>query len=205
MCAAVGLAATALTACGSSSSTQDRTDPAVAASTPSMAPVTGLVDRSGDLVVPGSGHVDTGMSHAQAAHVVQIAQTLYTFWNTGDSKYLDRAIEPSFRDNTRPAGRPQGPDGPIAASATFRAAVPDLTCRLADLYVIGDSFAARLVFRGHFTGTDNGIVGKGQSIDFNAIDIQHLGDGQKITEDWHLEDNLTFLQQADLVSITGSK
>jgi hypothetical protein len=48
------------------------------------------------------------------------------------------------------------------------------------------------------------VHGKGQEIDFNAIDIQHLGSGPTITEDWHLEDNLTFLQQAGLVTLANS-
>ena len=38
-----------------------------------------------------------------------------------------------------------------------------------------------------------------------AIDIQHAGADTRITEDWHLEDNLTFLQQAGLVTVAGSK
>jgi len=46
--------------------------------------------------------------------------------------------------------------------------------------------------RGHSTGTYNGIQGRGQTIDFNAFDIQHVGAGTRIIEDWHLEDNLTF-------------
>ena len=41
-------------------------------------------------------------------------------------------------------------------------------------------------------------------IAFHAIDIQHLGNGATITEDWHLEDNLAFLQQADLVTVAGT-
>ena len=71
---------------------------------------------------------------------------------------------------------------------------------LADLLVVGDQFTARLIFRGHFSGTYNGIRGRGQQIEFNAIDIQHLGT-DRITEDWHREDNLTFLQQAGLVTV----
>src|SRR5258708_4670557 len=131
-----------------------------------------LVDRTGGLVVPMVVHVAPGDDGPQAERVVHTAQLLYTFWNTGDSSYLDRAITPFFHDNTLPSGRPQGPEGPRAASATFRAAVPDLSCQLADLYVTGDTFTARLVFQGHFTGAYDGIQGQGQRIDFNAIDIQ---------------------------------
>ncbi|MVU82895.1 ester cyclase [Nocardia sp. ET3-3] len=154
------------------------------------------VDRSGDLVVPLAVHVDGGLGTDRAAREVHVAQLLYTFWNTGNTDYLDRAITPSFRDNTLPAGRPQGPTGPAVASKAFRAAVPDLTCELSDLYVTGDTLTARLVFRGHFTGVYDGARGAGQPVEFDAIDLQRLGgDHTLITEDWHLEDNLAFLRQ----------
>jgi predicted ester cyclase len=166
--------------------------------------ISDVVDHKAGLVVPASVHIAAGADLAQARVVVQTAQVLYTFWNTGDTTFLDEAVTPAFQDNTLPAGRPQGPAGPRAASAAFRTAVPDLTCQLADLYVTGDTFTARLVFQGHFTGTYNRVQGRGQTINFNAIDIQHVDAGARIIEDWHLEDNLTFLQQAGLVTIAGS-
>ncbi|OZD80317.1 ester cyclase [Rhodococcus sp. 05-2256-B2] len=159
-----------------------------------------LVESAADLVAPGTVNVGDAPVTDRTREVVRIAQTLYTFWNTGDTAYLDRAVDPTFVDNTLPPGRPQGPAGPVAASNTFRAAVPDLTCELADLYITGDTFTARLIFRGHFTGTYDGRTGTGQPIDFGAIDIQHVGDA-RIDADWHLEDNLTFLQQAGLVAV----
>lgn len=153
-----------------------------------------LVDRSPDLVQPQAITVDHSTGEKRGAQEVHLAQQLYTFWNTGQQKYMDAAISPQFKDNTLPAGRPQGPAGPVSASRNFRAAVPDLTCELSDLLVTGDKITARLVFRGHFTGTFNGVQGKGQSVDFNAIDIQHVGT-DKIVEDWHIEDNETLLTQ----------
>lgn len=158
-----------------------------------------LVDRSPDLVQPAAVTVDRSIGKRRASLEVHLAQQLYTFWNTGDQKYLDAAVSPRFKDNTLPSGRPQGPSGPLFASERFRAAVPDLTCELADLLVTGDKITARLVFRGHFTGTFNGVRGKGRQIDFDAIDIQHVGTG-KIIEDWHIEDNETLLSQ---LGVTG--
>ncbi|MGW2547340.1 ester cyclase [Kitasatospora sp. NPDC001574] len=114
--------------------------------------------------------------------------------NTGEQRHLDAAVDRGFRDNTLPDGRPQGPAGPAFASRTFRAAVPDLTCELADLLITGDMITARLVFRGHFTGVFDGVAGRGQRVEFNAIDIQHVGT-DRITEDWHIEDDRTLLAQ----------
>ncbi|MGW7446270.1 ester cyclase [Kitasatospora sp. NPDC054795] len=153
-----------------------------------------LIDRSPGLVQPKALTADRSIGARRAAQEVHLAQQLYTFWNTGQQRYLDAAISPQFRDNTLPPGRPQGPAGPAFASKNFRAAVPDLTCELSDVLISGDRITARLVFRGHFTGTFDGVRGQGQDIEFNAIDIQHVG-ADRITEDWHIEDNATLLAQ----------
>ena len=191
----------AVAACGHAPAPTGTAPTIISARTPATVP--DLVDHSEGLVAPAAVHTAAGADLAQARAVVHTAQRLYTFWNTGDTTFLDQAISPGFQDNTLPRGRPQGPAGPRDASAAFRTAVPDLTCQLADLYVTGDTFTARLVFQGHFTGTDSGVTGRGQPINFNAIDIQHVGGESRITEDWHLEDNLTFLRQAGLVTIAG--
>jgi predicted ester cyclase len=82
--------------------------------------------------------------------------------------------------------------------------VPDLACELSDLLAVGDKLAVRLRFTGHFTGTFNGIAGTGQPVDFIAFDIQHVG-ADRITEDWHLEDNLTFLLQAGTATVAHAQ
>lgn len=162
--------------------------------------VLSLIDPSPELIQPVSLTVDGGLDAQRARQMVRIGQALYTFWRTGDVRWLHEAVDPSFTDNTLPHGRPQGIDGPAAASAAFRAAVPDIACELSDLLVIGDKLAVRLRFTGHFSGTFNHIKGEGQPVDFIAFDIQHVGT-DRITEDWHLEDNLTFLLQAGIASI----
>jgi predicted ester cyclase len=44
-----------------------------------------------------------------------------------------------------------------------------------------------------------GHAGAGQQVDFIATDILRVRDG-RITDNWHLEDNLTFLQQIGMVT-----
>jgi predicted ester cyclase len=157
-----------------------------------------LIDTDPMLVAPGGFTVDASLSPERARHLVRIAQLLYTFWHTGDERWLHQAIEPSFVDNTLPPGREQGPRGPLTASRVFRAAVPDLACELADLIIAGDKLAVRLRFTGTFTGRFGEVTGAGQPIDFIAFDIQHVGE-DRIVEDWHLEDNLAFLVQAGIL------
>lgn len=161
-----------------------------------------LVDITDGLVRPVDLTVDGGLDEDRARHLVRVAQLLYTFWHTGERRHLDRAVDPAFVDSTLPPGRPQGVAGLLQASAAFRTAVPDLTCELSDLLVVGDRIAVRLRFRGTFTGTYGEVAGAGQAVDFLAFDVQRVG-AQRIVEDWHLEDNLAFLTQAGLVAPVG--
>lgn len=129
-----------------------------------------------------------------AEEVVTAARTYAAFWNTGDPSLAHAALSPNFIDRTLPEGRPQGVAGPIAASAAFRAAVPDLKAEIEDLIVAGDRAVVRLHFIGHFSGHFQDLTGDGRAIDFHAIDVYRVADG-RIAENWHLEDNLTLLTQ----------
>jgi len=127
------------------------------------------------------------------------ALRLYAFWDSGDTKFLDQALAPTFTDRTLPPGRPQGPSGPAFASKNFRAAVPDLRCDVEQLLVANDRAVAHLRFRGHFTGTFAGKSGSGAPVDFIATDILRITDG-RVSDNWHIEDNLTFLQEIGVVA-----
>jgi predicted ester cyclase len=65
--------------------------------------------------------------------------------------------------------------------------------------VVGDRVISYLRFTGRFTGAFRGQAGAGQPVDFIAIDILRIRGG-RITDNWHLEDNLTFLQQIGAVT-----
>ncbi len=55
------------------------------------------------------------------------------------------------------------------------------------------------MFTGHFAGTLGQVQGKGQSIDFIATDLLKLANG-RITDNWHIEDNLTLMKQLGVVT-----
>src|SRR5271169_542826 len=131
---------------------------------------------------------------AQRDATVKAAKAFYQFWNTGDEASLKPAISPNFTDHTLPPGRPQGPEGPAFASKNFRAAVPDLSVEVRKMIVAGDYVAVHMDFRGHFTGTFGKTKGQGQAIDFIATDLLKVTNG-RITDNWHIEDNLTLLTQ----------
>lgn len=61
-----------------------------------------LVDNTTELVRPINFVVDQGPSDDRARHMVRIAQLLYTFWNTGEERFLAQAVDTSFVDRTLP-------------------------------------------------------------------------------------------------------
>src|ERR1700730_1478188 len=149
---------------------------------------------------PKSMTVDRSLSKADAAQMIKTARMFYAFWDTGNAEYASAAVDNDFHDNTLPPGRPQGPRGLLYASQAFRRAVPDLHCKIEDLLVSGDKVTARLVFTGTHKGEFMGHPATGKPVRFSAIDVLRIRNG-RIVEDWHLEDNLTLLQQLGVVSL----
>ncbi|MGV7210566.1 ester cyclase [Oxalobacteraceae bacterium A2-2] len=154
--------------------------------------------HAADTALPVPQHLYAGPATPQQDAVVLAARRYAAFWNTGDPSFAQLALAPDFMDRTLPEGRPQGVEGPLLASRTFRAAVPDLTVEVTDMVTAGDRVSLRLHFSGHFTGSFGGVQGQGQAIAFQAFDLYRVAGG-RIAENWHLEDNLTLLQQLGVV------
>lgn len=137
-------------------------------------------------------------TEASRSALIGAARIFYQFWNSGDERGLKKAISPRFVDRTLPPGRPQGPDGPAFASRHFRAAVPDLTVTVEKMIVDDPYVTVHMRFEGHFTGRFGEVRGRGQPVAFIATDLLKIQDGL-ITDNWHIEDNLTLLQQMGIV------
>ena len=161
-------------------------------------PASGEAIPEGDLPQPGLVIIDKSMTAEQARKAIHAARLFYAFWNTGDPRFARLALAADFTDRTLPQGRPQGVGGPLFASSNFRQAVPDLRCGIEQLIVAGDRVVAHLHFSGHFTGAFGQKQGAGQTVDFIATDILRVQDG-RISENWHIEDNLTLMQQFGVV------
>jgi predicted ester cyclase len=161
---------------------------------PSPAEAQAQALAASDTALPVPHHLAVDTDSAQSAAIVQTARRYAAFWDTGDEAWAALALSPEFVDRTLPDGRPQGPQGPLAASKGFRAAVPDLHAEIDDLVVAGDRASVHLHFHGHFTGRFQNLQGHGQTVDFQAFDLYRVKDG-RIVENWHLEDNLTLLKQ----------
>lgn len=152
-----------------------------------------------EMTKPQEQIVAAGISAAQAAKLLAPVNAFYGFWVNGSRALLDKALSTAFVDHTLPEGRPQGPAGPTQASKAFLGAVPDLKLTVVQRLVVGDRVVSHLRFTGHFTGIFMGRSGDGRSVDFIATDILRVRDG-RVTDNWHLEDNLTFLQQIGFIA-----
>jgi predicted ester cyclase len=144
--------------------------------------------------------VATSISASKRDDAVRAASAFYDFWNSGDEIFLKNAIASTFIDRTLPPGRPQGPDGPSFASRQFRAAVPDLSVTVEKMIVAGEYVTVHMKFAGHFTGAFGKVHGSGQAISFIATDLLKVEEG-RVSNNWHIEDNLTLLQQMGIVKV----
>lgn len=143
--------------------------------------------------------VASDLPAARRAAMLKPVEAFYGFWNNGSRALLAAALAPGFTDHTLPPRRPQGPDGPAEAAKAFMAAVPDLRCQVVQRLIVGDRVVSHLRFTGHFTGSFMGRTGAGQPVDFIATDILRVRDG-RVTDNWHIKDNLTFLRQIGAVA-----
>jgi len=150
-----------------------------------------------NLPAPRSIILATGQEQA-AQPMILAARRYAAFWNTGEARYAEAGLAQNFVDRTLPAGRPQGLKGVLEASKNFRAAIPDLRAEIEELLVVNDRAVVRYIFTGHFTGIFKDVKGDGRAISFRAVDIYRVQNGQ-ISDNWHLEDNLSLMQQLGVV------
>lgn len=139
---------------------------------------------------------DHSLDKDTIAAMIRTARLYYTFWDTGQDKYLNAAIAPTYVDHTLPKDRPQGPEGVKLAMSTLRKAFPDLHCTIDDLLITGDKITARLTFTGTSEGTFMNYPRTGKPVTFTAIDILQIKNG-RIVDEWHVEDTQALSEQLD--------
>lgn len=146
------------------------------------------------LIQPKSITMDRSLSKPTVTQMIRAARLYFSFWNTGEYKYINAVVAPTFTDHTLTSDQPQGIEGLKATSNNLRKSFPDLHCTLEDLLITGDMVTARL----EFTGTsENDFLGHPRTskpVKFVAIDILRIKDG-RVTESWLTADYLSLIQQ----------
>lgn len=126
----------------------------------------------------------------------------YQAFATGNVAALDGVFAPDWQDNTLPPGRAPGLEGLKDAVLFTRQVIPDVAATLEDVRVDGDVIVVRITFAGTNTGGWPGIGPTGAPVRFLAFDMHRVAAG-RITESWHLEDNLALLIQVGAVPPPG--
>jgi predicted ester cyclase len=165
-----------------------------------IAVFTGAALASAEENLPASQSIVVAAGEEEAAQPIILAARRYAaFWNTGEARYAEAALAQNFVDRTLPSGRRQGVKGVLEASKNFRAAIPDLKAEIEELLVVNDRAVVRYSFTGHFSGSFKDLKGDGREISFRAVDIYRV-QNERISDNWHLEDNLSLMQQLGVVT-----
>jgi uncharacterized cupredoxin-like copper-binding protein/predicted ester cyclase len=139
-----------------------------------------------------------------AADVEAIVRAFYEPFNTGDTSVYDTILAEDWADHPLGMGQQPGRAGFPPVIAMFRAIFPDLHVTNDDVIVCGDKATVRSTNNGTHSGGDLlGIPPTGKPVQFMAIDIHRLENGQ-IVETWHIEDFLSVLFQLGAVIQPGT-
>lgn len=116
----------------------------------------------------------------------------------GDAAPIDQLVAPDFVDHQPFPGVPPTRDGLKQAIPLFRAAFPDGTFVVEDLFAEGDRVALRTTFRGTHRGDYAGVPATGKPVEFAAIDLLRV-EGGRLAEHWGLSDDLGLLTQLGVI------
>ncbi|MHB1948333.1 MAG: ester cyclase [Gammaproteobacteria bacterium] len=153
-----------------------------------------------DLVKPNLITIDQSLDKATLNKSIRAARLFYTFWNTGQYKYLDAAVAPTFVEHNLQKDKPLDARDLKGTSNQLRGAIPDLHCSIEELLISGNKVTARLLYTGTSQGQFMGHEATGKPVKFSAIDILQIQNG-KIIENWHVEDKLALFEQLHIVAI----
>ena len=121
-------------------------------------------------------------------------RAFYEPFNTGDTSIYDTVLAEDWVDTPLGQGQQPGREGFKPIIGFFREIFPDLQLTIEDVLVAGDKAAVRSTIRATQQGELLGIPATGRPVEFMAIDIHHVENGQ-IVETWHIEDWLSVLSQ----------
>jgi steroid delta-isomerase-like uncharacterized protein len=149
----------------------------------------------------------TGLASAQdatpsddTAANENLVRDFYAAINAGDLDAFDQILAPDVIDhNPSTADQPPGREGVKAAITELRTGFPDFSVTNEEVIASGDKVIVRSTARGTHTGTFVGIPPTGKQVEFAAIDIHRVAEGQ-IVEIGHVEQLLTLLIQIGVVT-----
>ena len=103
-------------------------------------------------------------------------------WGEGRFDLLPDLIAPDYVAHL-PIGDHYGPEGVRIDIAGYRAAIPDMTVSLEDIFAVGDLVVRRYVLGGTRRGTTDGCSEPGRSVRLPGIAVDRVVAG-KLVESW---------------------
>jgi steroid delta-isomerase-like uncharacterized protein len=116
----------------------------------------------------------------------------------GNVALADELVATDFINRTPVPGQKPGREGLKQAVLGLRAAFPDLSVTILDIFAEGDRVVLRDTIRGTHRGTFASIPPTGKPVTVNRIAIFRLADG-RIVENWAQVDMLGLLQQVGAI------
>ena len=96
---------------------------------------------------------------------------------------IEEFFAPSYRRHLNPTTAPLTPEGQRERANKLRAAFPDATVTLEDIFAEGDRVAYRLTIRGTQRGAFQGIPPSGTHVTVSFTAIVRIEDG-RLVEEW---------------------
>ena len=127
-------------------------------------------------------------------------------WNKGNLAAIEELVAPDAMDHdpARPSDLPQGREGLRQAVSMYRAAFPDLTLSIDELFAHEDKIVWRWRSEGTHEGEFQGLLPTKKRGQVTGISIARLEDG-KVAETWSEWDNLGLLQQLGAAPGPGTR
>ena len=120
-------------------------------------------------------------------------------WNQGRLEVCDELIAPDYVNHSAPLpDLPLGPEGLKQIVSAGRRAFPDVHYTVEDMVLGEEKAALRVTMRGTHQGDFLGVAPTGRTIAVQALQIEHLRDGQ-IVAHWHQIDDLGLQRQLGLL------
>jgi predicted ester cyclase len=140
------------------------------------------------------------MSEENKAVVRRFNELIGEFWRTGDADAFDEVVAPDFVHHA--PGLPPDLEGMKQALPMFRAAFPDMSLTVEELFAEGDKVADRMTWQATHQGELMGIPPTGNTVRGEEMHISRISEG-KIVERWGQGDNLGLMQQLGVVPPPG--
>jgi steroid delta-isomerase-like uncharacterized protein len=126
-------------------------------------------------------------------------------WAEGDYALEEEMLSPRYQDHNPAPGITTDRAGHHQFLVEFRTAFPDVQYIMEDVIAEGETVADRWTVHATHLGPFLGIAPTGRRISFSGIDILRIDADGKITDVWHMEDQLSVMQQLGIIpSLPGN-